>query len=161
MPLGIGSLTRKTILSDESVSMKPIAQHRVFRALLRPWDVSTDSVASKMFEARQTNTWIGPSRHVIGYPIQKGQLYNLVLMHAGEDVKSQQETPDAEQVRNQYQDFDLGLREVLNEVREFGVWDALYLPMLPRWSSSDGRVVLVGDSAHAMLPYAAQVEDAL
>jgi salicylate hydroxylase len=60
--------------------------------------------------------------------------------------------------------FHAGLTEVLARVPQWRKWALYRLAPLPRWSA--GRIALLGDAAHPMLPYLAQggvlaLEDAL
>src|SRR6185369_1430876 len=50
--------------------------------------------------------------------------------------------------------FHASLTEVLARVRQWRKWALHRLPPLPRWSA--GRVTLMGDAAHPMLPHLAQ-----
>jgi 2-polyprenyl-6-methoxyphenol hydroxylase-like FAD-dependent oxidoreductase len=65
---------------------------------------------------------------------------------------------------HQVRGFHTGLTEVLARVPQWRKWALYRLPPLPRWSV--GRIALLGDAAHPMLPYLAQggvlaLEDAL
>ena len=55
-----------------------------------------------------------------------------------------------------YESFDLVVRRTLGYVDTALKWTLADIPALPRWRSKNGRVVLVGDAAHAMLPYLSQ-----
>lgn len=113
--------------------------------------------------------WIGPGCHLMAYPLRKGELYNLVLLHPDHQSTGQVSwTAKATKadVLKLYQEWDpLLLRLIRNFLRENEVyeWQLTDLEELPGWTS--GRFALMGDAAHAMLPYVAQgsaqaIEDA-
>ncbi len=67
------------------------------------------------------------------------------------------------ELRAAYEGFHQDVRNVLNPCPDCHKWAILEREPLPHWS--DGRVVLLGDSAHPMTPYMAQgaatsIEDA-
>src|SRR6201991_2832793 len=70
---------------------------------------------------------------------------------------------DVNELRAGYETFHQDVRNVLNACPDCHKWAILEREPLPHWS--DGRVVLLGDSAHPMTPYMAQgaatsIEDA-
>jgi salicylate hydroxylase len=63
---------------------------------------------------------------------------------------------DMEPLRQRFADHFPGLTEVLDEVKRYYKWRLVEVFGLPSWSNESGNVVLVGDSAHGMTPYAGQ-----
>ena len=49
------------------------------------------------------------------------------------------------------------LSAVLKLTTKCDRWKIAEMPSIPRWTSKSGRVILLGDAAHAMQPNAAQV----
>ncbi|OAA76431.1 Salicylate hydroxylase [Akanthomyces lecanii RCEF 1005] len=74
---------------------------------------------------------------------------------------------DVDQVRRQYAAFGPRIHKILDLASEAPyIWKLSDIPALEIWQSSGSRVVLLGDAAHAMLPYAAMgaasgIEDSL
>lgn len=69
---------------------------------------------------------------------------------------------DVDQVRRQYAAFEPRLHKILDLASEAPyIWKLSDIPTLETWRSSCSRVVLLGDAAHAMLPYSAQVGPSL
>ncbi|KAM3422560.1 hypothetical protein BST61_g55 [Cercospora zeina] len=66
------------------------------------------------------------------------------------------ERGDIEYVRNCFEGSCDELRTMLAMAEVCDRWKLAELPDLPRWASEGGRVALLGDSAHAMEPNAAQ-----
>lgn len=70
-----------------------------------------------------------------------------------------------EAFRKRWSDFEPAVTELLGETTTVTRWRIAELPDLPTWSSSGGRIILLGDAAHAVPPYAGQgaamaIEDA-
>lgn len=101
------------------------------------------------------NCWLGYRRHLLAYPIRNGKLYNIVMSHPGEaSVGKWNEPGDIEEMKARYKYWDPTVCRFLTKVKSVLKWVLADLPMLPRYVN--GRVILLGDSAHAMLPYLAQ-----
>lgn len=64
-----------------------------------------------------------------------------------------------EKVKAKFADFEPRIASLLDlaKPQDCYMWRFSDMPPLERWSSSSGKVVLVGDAAHAMLPYTNQV----
>jgi salicylate hydroxylase len=61
-----------------------------------------------------------------------------------------------EQFKGYFKDFAPAIQKLLSYVKEAYVW-RLIETMPPSWVSKSGRVVLIGDAAHAALPWVGQV----
>lgn len=117
--------------------------------------------------------WLGPRLHVVHYPVRGGEWLNVVvLVEAGKTVQ----TPGWDTHRSAQQTAD-DLNHALNGtcsrlqdlVRMSELWRAWALfdrsPLQTANDMATGRVALLGDAAHPMLPYLAQgagmaIEDA-
>lgn len=109
--------------------------------------------------------WLNPHAHVVHYPLRGGSEIAVVVI-ANETWQSSawNEEADATTLRAHLAPFDAGLTGVLERVTSWRKWALYTLPALPVWTR--GRVGLLGDAAHPMLPYLAQggalaMEDAL
>lgn len=60
------------------------------------------------------------------------------------------------EVERLFADFNEAKKVYLSHVEDCFVWRMATVPRLPTWRSETGCIVLIGDAAHAMLPYAAQ-----
>lgn len=120
--------------------------------------LNADDDIKRLLAEEDANGWIGPGCHIMAYPIRQGKMYNLVLCHQGETVGGRgNELGDPEEMRAHYSHFDPVIKKVLAKVKSCVRWKLAELPPLPSWVSPSGRVVLIGDAAHGMLPYLAQV----
>lgn len=55
-------------------------------------------------------------------------------------------------LRQRWSDFDNGVRRMLNGTERCIKWKMAVLPDLPTWHSPKGRIILIGDAAHAFKP---------
>ena len=116
-----------------------------------------DADTAQLMDDANANCWIGHQRHTMAYPIRNGAMYNLVMSHPGKaSVGKRNEPGDLDEMKQHYADFDQLISKVLCKVSSCLKWKLADLPPVPRWVSKSGRVVLVGDATHAMVPYLAQ-----
>lgn len=154
---GIRSRTRKAVLGSKDV--EPISSSNCsYRATVPVEVMSADPEIAHLMTDINANCWIGPGHHCMAYPIRQGAMYNLVLSHpAGNATAGMWNEPgDLEEMKKHYADFDPVVRRVLSKVESCLNWKVADLPSLPSWVSDSGKVVLIGDAAHAMTPFLAQ-----
>jgi salicylate hydroxylase len=109
--------------------------------------------------------WIGPTGHVICYPIRGGELYNLFVGRVSEQWEEESWTVPSSKAEMLtafagWNDALLGMLDKIEEVYKWGIYDR---DPLNEWTR--GRVTLMGDAAHPMMPTLAQgasitIEDA-
>jgi salicylate hydroxylase len=109
--------------------------------------------------------WMGPRGHVVHYLVRRGELLNIVA-HVDSDAWTEESWTrecSVDEVMATYAAWNPALTRVFPASTRWYKW-ALYDRDPPeRWSK--GRATLLGDSAHAMLPYLGQgaamaIEDA-
>ena len=104
----------------------------------------------------EANIWMGPGKHVVAYYVAAGRLFNFVANIERDRWTRESWTKRGEpdDLRAAFADWDPLLRAVLAQVDETFIWGLFDRAPLPRWSV--GRVTLLGDACHPMLPYMAQ-----
>ena len=115
--------------------------------------------------------WCGPGTHAIYYGLDRGELVNLLAVYRPHRLpawtgSSNRVSATADQARRIFEEYCWD-RRILDLVRniegDMSFWALVELPRLSRWSR--GRVILLGDAAHAPLPHQGQgaglaIEDA-
>ncbi|HEY2527087.1 MAG TPA: FAD-dependent monooxygenase [Xanthobacteraceae bacterium] len=100
--------------------------------------------------------WMGPHGHVVHYPVRRGELINIVA-HFDSDAWTEESWTrecDVAEVMATYGAWNSALTRLFPCSERWYKW-ALY-DRDPRTRFSLGRATLLGDSAHAMLPYLGQ-----
>jgi salicylate hydroxylase len=105
--------------------------------------------------APDVGLWLNPGVHVVHYPVRAGAEIAVVVI-AREDWQGRDWEAEGDRtlLLGQLRGFHTGLLEILAGVVQWRKWALYRLPPLPSWSA--GRVALMGDAAHPMLPYLAQ-----
>ncbi|MCW5632575.1 MAG: FAD-dependent monooxygenase [Rubrivivax sp.] len=100
--------------------------------------------------------WLGPGRHVVHYPISGGRLVNLVAIVPAGDWRTESWTAegDVAELAAEFEGWDARLRGLVGAAGRTMRWALYDRDPLPQWT--DGRVTLLGDAAHAMLPFFGQ-----
>jgi len=103
-----------------------------------------------------TQIWMGPGSHFVHYYVQRRRLVNFVAVIEQESWTRESWTDRGEvaDALAAYEGWHPQVHEILRAVDETFVWALFDRPPLPHWSS--GRVTLLGDACHPMLPFMAQ-----
>ncbi len=106
-------------------------------------------------EADCVTLWLCPGGHVVHYPVSNWRNFNVVA--AADSPRRMPGWSEQARSRDVLPSFTTACDELLgllNAIPNWLAWEGADLPELPRWSK--GNIVLVGDAAHATLPYLAQ-----
>jgi salicylate hydroxylase len=115
----------------------------------------------------EAQLWPGPGKHFVHYPVSAGRFVNFVCLidRDGWTKESWTEPGDPADALAAYDGWHEQVRAIIGAVegRDTFVWGLFDRAPLPRWSI--GRVTLLGDACHPMLPFLAQgaaqaIEDA-
>lgn len=101
--------------------------------------------------------WVGPGRHVIHYPLRRGELTNFVGIVEGSSTWNVESWTQQGSVEDCLRDFQGWHEDVQTMIRAIDVhfkWALMVREPIERWS--DGCVTLLGDAAHPTLPFLAQ-----
>lgn len=99
--------------------------------------------------------WAGPKCHIVHYPLKGWKMFNLVVTYhrdvqepiAGKPVSK-------EEVAQGFEHIHPKARQIIEHGSDWKLWVLCDRDPISNWV--DGRVALLGDSAHPMLQYFAQ-----
>ena len=100
--------------------------------------------------------WMGPGRHFVHYFVRNEQLLNFVAIFEQESWTGESWTDegDVAAALAEFEGWHPHVCTILSAVEESFIWALFDRPPLERWSV--GRVTLLGDACHPMLPFVAQ-----
>ena len=161
---GLWSTVRQQVWGDGTAAP---TGHVAYRAL-----VAQQALPAGL-RSQQVTAWLGPRLHVVAYPVRRGELLNVVVIVQGQPRGEPQ---------NWAQDWDqaavaaelqaamgptcAAVRDLVQAMPSWRLWVLNdRAPVSQPHAMVNGRVALLGDAAHPMLPYLAQgagmaIEDA-
>jgi salicylate hydroxylase len=131
------------------------------------WRGTVDATGlPREYTSRRVQLWMGPNAHLVAYPISGARQINLVAVVPGAwNRPGWSEPGEANEVKGAFASagWHAVPRMLIGAVDGWRKWALFTLPEGIKWT--DGAVGLLGDAAHAMLPFAAQgagmaIEDA-
>ena len=145
---GVRSVLRQALYGDDRPTY---TGQMVWRALL-----DAAAVPPRVLEPKGHTQWVGPGCHLLAYQIRGGKLVNIVTQQDTDKwVEEGWSTRgDPEEMRASFPNPEPRLAELLGLVSECSKWGLFTRPLTQNWGR--GRIQLIGDAAHAMLPNAGQ-----
>ena len=100
--------------------------------------------------------WLGKGKHFLTFPVRAGQLVNYVgFVPADQQMKESWSSPgDPNVLRREFAGWDPRIESLLQQVEMTFRWALYDREPLPTWTR--GRLTLLGDAAHPMLPHLGQ-----
>jgi salicylate hydroxylase len=114
-----------------------------------------EKLPSRMARMVGTN-WIGPGGHIVHYPLRGGKLMNFVGMRERSDwqIESWSTRGTIEEVLADFRGWNEDVQALIRSLSTPYKWAMMVREPMPKWSV--GRVTLLGDACHSMLPMLAQ-----
>ncbi len=157
---GLWSRVRSQLLNDGP----PMATgHLAYRALI------PQASLPPALRSDHITAWLGPKLHVVQYPVRGGEWLNVVGIVQGRvdgTLDNWNHAANAASLRAALSGMCAPLQSLVQSIDNWRLWASCRRPpMRSAREQAQGRVVLLGDAAHPMLPYLAQgagmaIEDA-
>lgn len=104
------------------------------------------------------STWIGPTAHVTAYPVRWQDTVMMTFSgqvdHDDWLLESWSEKGSIADCLKDFEGWHSDIVELVENADTLNKWGLFVRPSLETWS--DGRVTLLGDACHSMLPYLGQ-----
>lgn len=158
---GIWSKARRCLPEVKDVTPLPYREH-TYRAVIPRSRMLSNPITAPLMSAPETKAWVGPDMVILGYTVGAEMLYNLAISvprpKAGVLPGSWNQPADVGVMRDLVSGWCEEVRALasLVEEGECASWTLGEVPMLSSYVSASGRVALIGDAAHALLPHAGQ-----
>ncbi|KAI1392737.1 FAD/NAD(P)-binding domain-containing protein [Hypoxylon trugodes] len=163
---GVHSRVRPQVIDSSVHFPRASTRHNCLRAVIPIEAIKNDPITSNMVnDELRMAAWRDNKQLIIGYVVDEGRLLNIVCIHPEElsdrqassgndgEKTSYNQKISLETARDIYKDFDRVVVRLLElaDPGGFRVWKLMDMGDIPRWSA--GRVVIIGDACHPVLPF--------
>jgi len=114
-----------------------------------------EKLPSRMARMVGTN-WVGPGGHLVHYPLRGGKLMNFVgvLERSDWQIESWSTKGTTQEVLGDFRGWHEDIQALIRAIDTPYKWALMVREPMPKWT--EGRVTLLGDACHSMLPMLAQ-----
>jgi salicylate hydroxylase len=145
---GVRSVVRRALYGEDNPTY---TGQMVWRALLKGSDVP-----DWVMEPHGHNQWVGPGCHLLAYYLRGKEVINIVTQEDTDKwvAEGWSSRGDPDEMRLSFPNPEPRLEKLLSIVTDCSKWGLFTRPLTANWGR--GRIQLIGDAAHAMLPNAGQ-----
>lgn len=133
--------------------------------------MESDPGTADLYELPPFHSPWGPGRSIVSWTMTRRQVYHLQICdyeYGNGEPYSFHDPPDTPYIthlsdptslralQKRWSDFDKRIQFICKSATSFTKWKIAELPALPSYSSRSRRIVLLGDAAHAVKPFAGQ-----
>jgi salicylate hydroxylase len=153
---GIRSRTRSQILADLSVPIDPLLSDiTLYGIVLKDDQMRGIPELEPLMKNAYINVYMGHQAFVVSR--HNGKLHRQSCLFGIKGETDQKglwdESGDIEHVRKFFAGSCPELRKILELAQSCDRWRLAEMPNLPRWTSRNGRIVLLGDSAVSVISF--------
>lgn len=126
----------------------------VYRILIPAADMARVPLLAPLVQPAGVHLWMGPESHAVGYLLRG--VFNLVMFCPGTEEGEELQGPQRaklEDVRALFRGWEERVQGLLGLADVCLRWSLLETKPLDEWVHPNGRFALLGDSAHACLPF--------
>jgi salicylate hydroxylase len=100
--------------------------------------------------------WLGPKGHVLHYPIRRGELMNFISLVERDDwrIESWTVAGTRDELACDYPGWHPDVHAIIENITIPFKWALMVRAPMQRWSQ--GRITLLGDACHPILPFLGQ-----
>ncbi|CAD6584231.1 MAG: hypothetical protein CYPHOPRED_002641 [Cyphobasidiales sp. Tagirdzhanova-0007] len=161
---GLHSKARQSMLgrSDPPLPTGDLA----YRIILDENQIQDPELRSMMTDPG-CRVYAGPKAHCMMYSLKGGKQMNIVLLVPDDlPVEVSRQAASTDEMMTLFSGWDPVLKKFLRLVQKVDKWRLMHHGGLESWHHPAGRLVMIGDAVHPMLPYLAQgansaIEDAI
>lgn len=145
-------------------NFKPIIREMAtFQVMLPLEQVQNDRLMHDLIMDHHVNIIVSPGRSIFMSPTPHGRVFDLQFTDHeypfSEDpnpATTMETLKDLTWMKTRFDNFGPAVKKALDCAETAFKWRFTEVMGVPRWSSHNGKVILIGDSVHAQTPFAGQ-----